>query len=366
MESTQVSDDGSRLSAAELSRPLSSGDLVTLNDEIAGMARAGLPLDQGLAALAREMRSGRLRRVTSEIALDLKAGHTLPEALDRQAGRVPDFYASVIMAGIRSGRLPEVLATLTVHARAIADLRATVLGSVFYPAVVLVFAYALFALLCFIIPQFGRIFQDFGINLPLVTQWALSVGNHPVEFGLLPPLAIVLGLLLARLSLIGSAGGRRAWARFVYAVPIIGTLIRSSRLAAFTDLLAILLEHAVPLPEAFRLAGQASSDPLMAEAAREVEADLKGGMPLGESLRTRRLVPPLVAWMTAMGERRGRLADSLHHAAEVYRRQAEMRAILLRSVLPPFMIIGTAAILVGFFVLALFLPLVKLISELSG
>src|SRR5437870_8667292 len=89
---------------------LSANDLITLNEEIAGMARAGLPLDQGLAALAREMTRGRLKQATVEIAGELKAGRTLPEALANQGSRVPPFYAGLVEAGIRSGRLGEVMA----------------------------------------------------------------------------------------------------------------------------------------------------------------------------------------------------------------------------------------------------------------
>src|SRR5205814_5250782 len=87
-------------------------DLIALNEEIAGMARAGLPLDQGLAALAREMGRGRLQQVTAALAKDLRAGQTLPQALERQAGRVPPFYAGLVAAGVRTGRICGVLATL--------------------------------------------------------------------------------------------------------------------------------------------------------------------------------------------------------------------------------------------------------------
>src|SRR5206468_2843247 len=104
---------------------MNAEDLIALNEEIAGMARAGLPLDQGLAALAREMGRGRLQRVTAGVAEDLRAGRTLPEALARQGGRVPPYYAGLVTAGIRSGRVGEVLATLTLYARSVADLRAT-------------------------------------------------------------------------------------------------------------------------------------------------------------------------------------------------------------------------------------------------
>ena len=346
---------------------LSTDDLVTLNEEIAAMARAGLPLDQGLSAMAREMGAGRLQRATAEIAADLSSGRTLPEALGRQAGRVPDFYPALVSVAVRSGRVGEVLSTLTVYARSISDLRATIVGAIFYPAIVLVFAFVLFGFVChFIIPQFKKIFMDFGIQLPPITLVAIQIGDHPLLFYVVPPLGIVVGIMLAKLSLRSTETGRRAWARFVYSMPIIGTLLRSSRLAAFSDLLSILVDHTLPLPEAFRLAGEASSDPLMAHAARYVEQDLRDGKPLGDALRNRRLVPELLAWLTGLGERRGTLAVSLHQAALVYRRQAEMRAMMLRSVLPPFLILCTAGLLVTFFVLAMFMPLIKLLVELAG
>src|SRR5437588_232259 len=141
---------------------MNAEDLIALNEEIAGMARAGLPLDKGLAAMAREMGRGRLGRVTAALAADLEAGRTLPEALERQAGRVPPFYAGLVAAGVRAGRISEVLATLTTYARSLADLRATVVSALFYPAVVLAFSAALFGFLCFfVIPQFEVIFRDF-------------------------------------------------------------------------------------------------------------------------------------------------------------------------------------------------------------
>src|ERR1700733_12823042 len=101
-------------------------DLIALNEQIAGMARAGLPLDQGLASLARDMNRGRLRTVTETLVHDLRGGATLPDALNRQRGQVPDYYANLVSAGVHTGRLPEVLTTLTSYARAVAATRSTV------------------------------------------------------------------------------------------------------------------------------------------------------------------------------------------------------------------------------------------------
>jgi type II secretory pathway component PulF len=345
---------------------MTADDLITLNEQIASMARAGLPLDQGLAALAREMGRGRLQRLTAEIAEDLRAGHPLPEAIQRRGERVPPFYAGLIQAGVRSGNLGAVLATLTVYARSISDLRATIANALFYPLVVLAFAGFLAAFLCFyIIPQFEQIFRDFNMKLPALTEWVFAIARDPLKVIVLP-LAIMIAVVWARrVVLRRTETGRIGWAHFVYAVPVAGGLIQSSRLAAFTELLAILVDNGVPLPEAFRLAGQASSDPRLAVAGRHVEEDMGQGLSLGEALRNRGLVPELIAWMTNFGEHRGTLGTTLHRVADIYRKQAELRASMLRSMLPPTLIVSTAGVIVALFVLAVMMPLIKLLEGLS-
>lgn len=347
-------------------KPLSAEDLAILNEEIAGMARAGLPLDQGLSALAREMSSGRLRRVTADLAEDLHSGYTLPEALERRGSQTPPFYAALVGAGIRTGRIGDVLSTLTVYARSIADVRSTIISAMLYPAVIFLLALALFYFaFSHILPPFEAIFKDFNLRLPTLTVVVMWLGRN-IWFLMLPPALVIAGAFVAQELFNRTEPGRCVWARFVYAIPIVGTLIRSARLAAFTELLGILVDHEVPLPEAFRLAGAASSDPITARDARYVEEDLRQGTPLGEVIRNRQFARELVVWMIGLGERRGTLGKTLHQVASLYRRQVDMRAAILRSVLPPFLVIITAGLLVVLFVLGLILPLFRLIEGLSG
>lgn len=341
-------------------------DLAALNEEIAAMARAGLPLDQGLAALAREMGGGRLQQVTRALADDLRAGLTLPEALARQGGRVPPFYAGLVAAGVRSGRIGEVLATLTSYARTLTDLRATIVSALVYPVVVILLTLVLFALIAgYLIPHFDQLFRDFKLRVPLMTEAVLELGRHPFEYLILPPLLLIALLLVVRFVLQRTERGRMLWTRWVYALPIAGTLVHAARLAAYTDLLAILVDHHIPLPEAFRLAGEASSDPLLTAGSRQAEQELARGQPLGEALRGIRQIPALLAWMAGLGERRGTLGATLHQIAATYRRQAELRVALLRAVLPPFLIILTAGVVVVLFIAAVVLPLVNLMQVLG-
>lgn len=345
---------------------MTSEQLIALNDEIAGMARAGLPLDQGLAALAKEMGRGQLRSVTQALAADLQSGQTLPGALERQKGKVPPYYASLVAAGVRTGRVGDVLSTLTTYARSVANLRVLLVDAFFYPAVVVAFGVFLFLFMgFFLLPQIQVVYRDFGFRLPWLTALFLKLGDDPVAYLVVPLVSLVALCLVVRWGFRVTAAGRMLWAQLLYAIPILGTLLRAARLASFTELLSILVDHETPLPEAFRLAGDACSDPVMTHAAREIEQELLQGKPLGQVLRGRGLVPEWVAWMTALGEQRGTLAASLRHVATMYRRQVELRTGVMKGVLPSLLIVVLAG---GFVLLALaviFAPMLRLLEGLS-
>jgi type II secretory pathway component PulF len=278
---------------------------------------------------------------------------------------MPPFYGHLVAAGIRTGRLPDVLATLTAYARTVAATRSIVAESLFYPVVVMALAVTLMGVLAlYVLPQFDEIFQSFQMQLPAVTKGVLLLGRNPF-LTIAVPVTVAALVLLAWLLMGMTDRGRQAWAQIVYAVPVIGTLVRSARLAAFADLMAVLVEFELPLPEAFRLAGLASSDPLMAARADLIFDRLSQGSPLALALRGQGLLPEWVAWMAGTGERRGALAPALRQIATIYRRQVEARSAILRSVLPACMIIATAGVLVATFAVACMLPMIQLLEGLS-
>lgn len=354
--------------ALRLSGPggrLSSGDLITLGEELAGMARAGLPLDQALGSLAREMGRSRLKTAVVRLSDDLRAGRTLPEALAAQHGAIPEIYAALVEAGLRTGRLPDVMATVTLYSRTVADVRSLVWSAALYPTLVFVFGATMFiAMASFILPQFEALFDDFGTELPRMTRVALVVGRHPL-LCLAPFAAILAAVALTWLMLRWTPRGRQRLARLLYSLPLLGSLVRGLRLAAFADLLGILIDQQVPLVEAVRLAGAASTDALVAAGSRSVECELREGKTLAAAFRAQPLIPDFLTWMVATGEPRGALAPSLRQAADVYRRRAELRVGFLRSVLPSFLIVVVGLGLVTFFTMAMFMPLIKLMTALS-
>src|SRR5262249_7780644 len=153
-----------------------------------------------------------------------------------------------------------------------------------------------------------QIYGEFRIPLPMVTEAVLALGANPLIV-IIPVAVVIIAVLLLRWLLGRTEGGRRFRAGIVYSIPVVGTLFRSARLAAFVEPLAIMVDHAVPLPEAIGLAGQATADPFLAGQARDVRTRLENGQPLGQALRGQGLLPEWVAWMTLAGERRGALGE---------------------------------------------------------
>lgn len=345
---------------------LTADQLIYLNEEIAGMAKAGLPLEEGLASIAREMSRGNLKNATQSLADDLKRGKSLPEAIAMQQGRVPKFYSSLMNAGIRGGNLPDVLALLTTYARSISDLYSVLYTALIYPIMVIFVAILLVAMIMiFVMPQFISIFNEFGMRLPFLTQMIVDVCQNPFRTLVIPLGGIgIIGLVL-RGILNATESGRCIHARILYSLPVFGVLIRSARLAAFTDLLAILVENQMPLPEAFELAAEAGSDPILKDGANKIAGKLRQGASLSVALKECRILPEVVSWMAGLGELKGNLPQALKQAAQMYSRQVAMRSSMVQSVFPPLIIVVCAGLITSVFVFAVFFPLIKLLEGLS-
>jgi general secretion pathway protein F len=348
-------------------RGLSGEDLALLNEEIAALAKAGLPLDQGLASLAEEMRHGRMRTVTLNLAADLHRGLSLPEAMAKQEGNIPRYYGRVVAAGIRTGNVGEVLATLATYGRSLAEIRWSVVSAVLYPALLFFLALGLMALIASVMSQIEHVLRDeFKIRLTVMSEIAFWLARNWLWVFVVPPAVLIGGLLAWRQILRTTEAGSVRWAKFLYGIPVIGPLFQRAQLAAFVDLLAILVRREVPMPEAFSLASEAAADPVIRVGGRAVIEDLKQGMSLGESLAVRQLMPRSGAWIIAAAERRGTLADALTNLAHMYRESVQMRTRLVGTILPPALVLGVGVIVAIFFVFGVAAPMLSLLEGLSG
>jgi type II secretory pathway component PulF len=321
-----------------VSRALTLDHLVALSDEIAALSRAGVPLDRGLAELSTDL-PGRLGTLAGEIAQRLEKGESLSKVLAQHHVQFPPAYRAVIDAGLRVGHLPAALEGVANTSRRIRHLRTMLGTALVYPLVVLLLAWVLFVFtLSRVLPVMVQVMRDVD---PIAEKWqplARSVADWVSVWGWVVPVIFLAWVAWTwfRSSLVPTGlwyPGLLDWG----AVGSLRRMQRAGRLAAMTDLLALLVSHEVPLPEAVSLAAEASGSPQLAAGGRELADRIRRGQtaekpPAGFS--------PLLAWTLTCG-RGDKLPQMLRRTAQVYRDEFNRRAQWLTLYLP---LIATAVV----------------------
>ncbi|MEO8494095.1 MAG: type II secretion system F family protein [Planctomycetota bacterium] len=356
-------DDG--VPVAKLSRRESEGVVVAL----AELSNSELPLAEGLRAAAAESVSPRVARALRQIAGDIERGYALESIMSERGQFLPPHVRGLIAAASQTRRMGVALDDLVEHHRATREVWSKVLGAIAYPMIVLAMTvFVLGFLPVFVVPQFKQMFEEFGLQLPAITRAVISfsdailwLGNGPGVWVAAPfATVLVVWIVLACFGI-----GTPASHRLTTTIPLIGPIWQWSGTAAFARLLATLLEYGVPLPQALLLTRDGVRDPDVREVAVLFSKGVEQGRSLSELLAESNRLPASITPFVRWGERTGQLPEALHAVSEMLLQRVQMRALLLRSIAPPvvFILVG---ILVGFMVISLFMPLVSLITGLSG
>jgi general secretion pathway protein F len=337
---------------------LNVNDLVALNDELAALVRAGVPLERTLGDMGRDL-PGRLGRATTQLAERITAGASLPQALAAMPDAFPPVYRATVEAGMRAGRLSVALEDLARAARRMAELKRIMSLAAIYPLVVVALAYGLF--MFFITQILPTIFDVFEGHPPRLVQGLLDLGKSVHLWG--PVFPIVA--LLAAIGLWQAIGRRGLPAN---RLPIVGRMLADARLASFSEILSLLLDHQVSLPDAIGLAGDASGDSALAVSATRLAAQLRQGQAPGTLLSQEKDhagLPPFLLWLIATGHQHHTLVALLRHSAEIYRRRALRRSDWLRFYLPTLLTVVIGGMVVMLYGMTLFVPMRELLLHLA-
>jgi len=354
--------------AAERPKPkraIGYDDFIFFNDQLASLAEAGLALDRGLREIAKDMRSRRLKGVIHKVADDLQRGTPLEDAIAAHEGRLPILYSRVIRAGVRTNQLSATLLNLSQHLRFLSESRWIVFEALAYPAVVLFAALAIFSVIVLIVlSQFEDLFFDFGVQLPALTQAMFSFA-HVYPWLLLGAGTTLAALVLSWGLLRATPAGRCVRERILYRVPVIGTLLRCSLHARFFRSAAVSIRSGLGLPEALRLAAGATGSVWLDREAQQAADRLETGESVSRACQGSSLIPVMFGYVADVAASRGDLPDAMAHLARAYEQRAAHRQGILRSWLMPLAVV-LVAFAVGLCILGMFLPLVSLISSVSG
>jgi len=334
--------------------------------QLATLIDAGLPLLRGLNVLAKQERDSVLKNTINKLADSVQGGSTFSEGLAQHPRIFNDLFVNMVKAGELGGVLEVVLTRLAEFQEKAQKIKNKVAAAMVYPLIVLVLAVGIMTfLLVFIVPRFEAIFHDMLGDKPLPTITVFVIGvsgfvqNHwAILVGIL--VAVVIGYkVLAR-----TRAGRNFLDRVRLRAPLFGDLIRKTAISRFSRTLGTLVTSGVPILQALTITRETAGNSVIARAISQVHDSVKEGESIVLPLETSGAFPPMVISMIDVGEETGQLPEMLLKIAEVYDDEVDNSVAALTSLLEPIMIVFLALV-VGTIVIALFMPLISIISGLQ-
>jgi type IV pilus assembly protein PilC len=340
--------------------------LMIFTRQLATLIDSGLPLLRSLNVLAKQERDKVLKRTINRVAESVQSGSTFSDALALHPRIFNDLYVNMVKAGEVGGVLELVLNRLSEFQEKAAKIKNKVAAAMVYPGIVMTMAVGIMGfLLVFIVPKFETIFHDLLGDKPLppVTRFVIGSSDFLKNHGL-----IVLGVVVAVVALykfIGrTRGGRFVIDSFKLRMPLFGNLNRKTAISRFTRTLGTLVTSGVPILQALNITRETAGNASIARAISQVHDSVKEGESIVQPLEASRTFPPMVVSMVDVGEETGKLPEMLLKIADVYDDEVDNAVAAITSMLEPIMIVFLALI-VGTIVLALFTPLISIITGLQ-
>lgn len=342
-------------------------DLVVFTRQLATMIDSGLPLVKSLDVLSSQQSNAKFKDVISQVKEEVEGGATFTDALAKHPKVFNSLYVNLAKAGETGGVLDVVLLRLANYLEKIEALRRRIKGAMIYPAIVVAVAAAVLSVvILFVVPVFADLFKDLGTTLPVLTQVIVNVSlffRHNVFY-----IAVSLVLIAILITLIyrRSYQVRRLIDAFLLKLWIIGNLMLKTAIARFSRTLSTLTAGGIPILDGLEITAKASGNLVIEEAIFEARRSVSEGQTLAEPLSLRPYIfSPMVVQMIAVGEQTGALDEMLSKIADFYEDEVDVAISGLMSALEPIIIVFLG-ITVGIIVVAMYLPMFKLISTLAS
>jgi type IV pilus assembly protein PilC len=340
--------------------------LMIFTRQLATLIDAGLPLLRGLTVLAKQERDTVLKSTIAQLSDAVQGGSTFSEGLAQHPRIFNDLYVNMVRAGEVGGVLELVLARLADFQEKAQKIKNKVVAAMVYPVIVLLLAVAIMSfLLVFIVPRFEQIFHDMlgDKPLPAVTLFVIGVSNF-MQNHYIVLLGIIVALIVGYRFSARTKSGRALLDAAKLRMPLFGDLLRKTAISRFSRTLGTLVTSGVPILQALNITRETAGNAVIAGAISQVHNSVKEGESIVLPLEASGAFPPMVISMIDVGEETGQLPEMLLKIAEVYDDEVDNSVAGLTSLLEPIMIV-LLAVVVGTIVIALFMPLISIISGLQ-
>jgi type IV pilus assembly protein PilC len=340
--------------------------LMIFTRQLATLIDSGLPLLRSLNVLSKQERDKVLKNTINKVADSVQSGSTFSDALALHPRIFNDLYINMVKAGEVGGVLELVLNRLSEFLEKAAKIKNKIISAMVYPIIVMTMAVGILCfLLVFIVPRFEVIFHDLLGDKPLppVTRFVLGASDFMKHHAL-----VLLGVVVAAVAIYKFIGrtrrGRFVIDSFKLRMPLFGNLNRKTAISRFARTLGTLVTSGVPILQALNITRETAGNAAIAAAIARVHDSVKEGESIVQPLEASRAFPPMVVSMIDVGEETGKLPEMLLKIADVYDDEVDNAVAALTSMLEPIMIVFLAVI-VGTIVLALFTPLISIITGLQ-
>lgn len=345
-------------------KPITPKEIAVFSRQLATMIKSGVPLVMALEIIGNGNKNIRMKKLVDALRLDIEGGSSIYEAMSKHPVQFDELYRNLVKAGEGAGVLETVLDTIATYKENIETLKGKIKKALFYPAMVIIVAILVSALLLIVVvPQFETTFASFGAELPAFTQLIINASRFITTWWWLI-LLIIGGSLFAFIFMLKrSPALQHTMDRLSLKIPVIGQVLHNAAIARFARTLAVTFKAGVPLVEAMGIVAGATGSKVYEQAVLRMRDDIAVGYQVNLAMKQTNLFPHMVVQMTAIGEEAGALDTMLFKVAEFYEEEVNNAVDALSSLLEPMImvIIGTV---VGAMVIGMYLPIFKLAATI--
>lgn len=343
-------------SMKDLLTPVKTPDIILFTKQFRTMIRAGIAMLSMLQILEEQSENPQLKKILSTMQQDINEGASLFEAFRKHRRVFSDLYCSMVHAGETSGALPEILNRLTYILEHEHKVKSDIRSAMQYPIIVVVFLIIAFIiLLTFVVPKFVTIFNNAGLDLPLPTLICMRLYEFVAEYWILIVGGIVIGGI-ALMFYFKTRQGKYIRDMMILRIPVIGSLLLKAAISRFASTFSILYASGVDILDSMDILSSTIGNQAIANDLEKTKERLEEGRGISGPMRSSKYFTPLLINMIAIGEETGNLHDMLQEVADHYDSEVEYAMGRLSEAIGPALTIGLAAV-VGFFALAIFLPM---------
>ena len=344
-----------------------SKTLTVFTRQLSTLISAGLPLLRSLRTLGKQEKDANLKKIMLGLSESVEGGTTFSEALTQHPKAFNKLYVNMVKAGELGGVLEIVLTRLAEFAEKSQRIKGKVTSAMVYPLVVLTIAVGIVTfLMLFIVPKFEAIFKDMlgGRPLPFITQVIMDLSRFIQGNFLLIAGVIIVAVFAARFAM-KMPGVAAAVDNYKLKIPLFGDMLTKTSVARFSRTLGTLVSSGVPILQALNITRDTAGNLRVSKAVESIHDNVKEGESMVTPMEASGIFPPMVVSMVQVGEETGQLPDMLTKVADVFEEEVDNAVSGLTSLLEPVMIV-LLALVVGTIVVALFLPLITIIQDLTG